>query len=163
MYCYDFSAHYNFKNLQVCTTTTYNIIFKESIFFAPFWFKNGPYCREEAFKKQVMHDRKSNFRNGQLVPMDRALSHLQTNVGSLLFWHKNRTTSYQKKRQIPIETTEERGLTVSREKVSHPMMDLYRGSSYNAILSNADFAPTRFLVENIFLSIGVDFFKILGW
>ena len=40
---------------------------------------------EEAFKKQVMHDRKSNFRNGQLVPMDRALSHLQTNVGSLLF------------------------------------------------------------------------------
>ena len=80
---------------------------------------------EEAFKKQVMHDRKSNFRNGQLVPMDRALSHLQTNVGSLLFWHKNRTTSYQKKRQIPIETTEERGLTVSREKVSHPaVMDL---------------------------------------
>ena len=25
----------------------------------------------EAFKKQVMHDGKSNFRNGQLVPMDR--------------------------------------------------------------------------------------------
>ena len=106
----------------------------------------------EAFKKQVMHDRKSNFRNGQLVPMDRALSHLQTNVGSLLFWHKNRTTSYQKKRQIPIETTEERGLTVSREKVSHPMMDLYRGSSYNAILSNADISLQRGFWWKIFSS-----------
>ena len=46
----------------------------------------------EAFKKQVMHDGKSNFRNGQFVPNGSSLSHLQTNVGSLLFWHKNRTT-----------------------------------------------------------------------
>ena len=57
------------------------------------WRKKKRVClMSEAFKKQVMHDGKSNFRNGQFVPNGSSLSHLQTNVGSLLFWHKNRTT-----------------------------------------------------------------------
>lgn len=55
------------------------------------------------------------------------MSHLQTNAGSLLFWHKNRNRtdrcSSVEEEKRKKKGSKKRGDGVPREQVSHPMMD----------------------------------------